>query len=54
MEILKKCNCEQWNYLINFLNDSFNVSDISLELFLDLKPVSEQVEIKNRVFVYDK
>lgn len=53
-KLLKKCNCELWNYLINFLNDFFNVSDISVEFFLDLKPVSEQVKNKNRVFVYDK
>lgn len=53
-KLFKKCNCELWNYLINFLNDFFNVSDISVEFFLDLKPVSEQVKNKNRVFVYDK
>ena len=27
---------------------------MSVEFFSDLRPVSEQVENKNRVFVYDK
>lgn len=52
--LLKKCNCEQWNYVINFLNDIFNVSDKPVNFFPHLKPVNEQVKNKNKVFVYDK
>ena len=50
--LLKKCNARQWDYVINFLNDFFKVSDSSIEFFLELKPLNEEVKHKNRFFVY--
>ena len=50
--LLKKCNARQWDYVINFSNDFFKVSDLSIEFFWDLKPLNEEVKYKNRFLVY--
>ena len=52
--LFKKCSNQQWNYIVNFLHDLFNISDYSFMQYSDLKPISKLVKKKNSVFLCQK
>ena len=52
--LFKNCSIQQWNYIVNFLHDLFNTSDYSFLWYSDLKPISELVKKKNKIFLYLK
>ena len=48
--LFQKCTIEQWNYIVNFLHDFFQISDYSFDFFSDLKPLISKVKENNEVF----
>ena len=48
--LFKKCSVEQWQYIVNFIDDLFNLSIYSVFCYDDLKPISEKVKNKNFFF----
>lgn len=41
--LFEKCSVEQWQYIVNFIHDLFNLSLYSIFCYDDLKPISEKV-----------
>ena len=50
--LFEKCVIEQWNYIVNFLHDFFQISDYSFDFFFfsDLKPLISKVKENNGFF----
>ena len=51
--LFQKTTIEQWNYIVNFLHDIFQISDYSFDFISDLTPIVPQVK-KIMKFFYVK
>ena len=45
--MFEKCLINQWNYVVNFIHDLFDVSIYFALRYNDLKPISQEVRHKN-------
>ena len=45
--MFEKCSINQWNYVVNFIHDLFDVSIYFALRYNDLKPISQEVRHKN-------
>ena len=52
--MFEKCSINQWNYVVNFIHDLFDVSIYFVLRYNDLKPISQEVRDKNCVFLCKK
>ena len=50
--LFEKCTQEQWDYVINFIYDLFDISIFSIQSYTDLKFINQEVKDRNRSIIF--